>query len=94
MADLKEAVSEAMKYIADIYSPEELIEPMLEEVQLTEDGNYWLITIGFSYPKFTEYPLQESFQDNIMGERYQRIYKVIKVRVMDGKPIAMLIRKL
>lgn len=94
MADLKQAVSAATKYIEDIYSPEELIEPMLEEVQLSEDGNYWLITIGFSHPKFTEYPLQESFRDAIMGEKYQRVYKSIKIRIDDGKPMGMLIRQL
>ena len=94
MVDLKQAVSAATKYIEDVYSPEEIIDPMLEEVQLSEDENYWLITIGFSYPKFTEYPLQKSFQDTILGEKYQRVYKAIKVRVDDGKPVAMLIRQL
>lgn len=94
MADLKQAVAAAMEYIKGVYAPEELIDSMLEEVQMSDDGKYWLITIGFSHPKFTVYPLQELFQDKLMGEKYQRIYKVIQVRVDDGQPVAMLIRKL
>lgn len=94
MIGLKQAVTIAMKYIQDAYAPEKLIEPMLEEVQLSEDENYWLITVGFSYPKFTEYAEQDRYRDMIMGEEYQRVYKVIKVRASDGEPVAMLIRQI
>lgn len=48
--DVKQAVSSAKTYIADLYADEDLRNLGLEEVELDSLTNEWIVTIGFSRP--------------------------------------------
>lgn len=89
MIDVKNAANAATSYLKDIYGTADIGDLMLEEVELSENEQHWLITIGLSRPKLQKSLIQEVLNS---GER-ERIYKVIKVRAMDGKPLSMKIRE-
>ena len=48
MLDVKEAAQKASEYFAALYSDQGVSKEQLEEVELTDDGKCWLITL--SYP--------------------------------------------
>ncbi len=87
MIEIKEAVSVAKKFMKDLYDPLQnaLDELVLEEIDQTEDGKYWLITLGFSREK----PIISMLSPTIQVER---VYKTVKVDKGSGEPVAMQIR--
>ena len=48
--DVKEAVRLAKEFAKGIYASEKISQLGLEAVERTEDGKYWLVTLGFSRP--------------------------------------------
>jgi hypothetical protein len=84
MLNVKEAVSSATKALQDFFAGKELLNLELEEVELTEDGKSWLITLGFDR-------LVETL--SIPMTRLERKYKIFKVDGVTGKVTAMKIRK-
>jgi len=48
MLDVKEAARRASEYFAGLYDDTKIDDVQLEEVELSEDGKHWLITL--SYP--------------------------------------------
>ena len=47
MIDIKEAVKKAHEYITNIYPGDNFKNLYLEEVELSEDEKFWLVTFGF-----------------------------------------------
>jgi len=84
MIDVKEAVSSATKALRDFLAGKEFVNLELEEVELTDDGKSWLITLGFDR-------LVETL--SIPMTRLERKYKIFKVDGVTGKVTAMKIRK-
>jgi hypothetical protein len=92
MIEMKEAVKNAMAFALELYDKEKLDDFLLEEVELSEDEKYWLITIGFNLGKTqTRNPLVGITE---MTSRPVRSYKLIKVDADTGKPLSMKIRKI
>lgn len=52
MLDVKEAVGKAFEYFATLYPGFSSVQ--LEEVELTEDADYWLITLSYPSPGLAE----------------------------------------
>ena len=48
MLDVKEAAKRASEYFAALYPPQSVSNVQLEEVELSDDGQYWLITSWLS----------------------------------------------
>ncbi|AAQ60209.1 MULTISPECIES: hypothetical protein [Chromobacterium] len=48
--NVKDAVSSAKRYIIDLLADENLSNVGLEEVELDQSTNQWIVTIGFSRP--------------------------------------------
>lgn len=48
MLDVKQAVEKASDYLVNAYWKETIVNAQLEEVELSEDQRYWLITLSFS----------------------------------------------
>lgn len=48
--DVREAVTKAKAYLAELYVDEKISNVGLEEVELDDQTNTWKITIGFSRP--------------------------------------------
>lgn len=94
MVDVKQAIRAARDYITEVYAPETPRGLQLEEVELTDDEGYWLVTFGFDTDREAEPidPVRErvlSVQGIKTPPRYVRDYKVIKIRADDGKPLSM-----
>jgi len=83
MIDVKKAVRNAMGFVKDLYESDTPADLMLEEVRISDDEKYWLITVGFS---------RKSWMAPLGGDERSRAYKVIKIDAETGKPIEMAIR--
>ncbi len=75
MIDVKTAVGKAKQYGAQIlgYNLKNLL---VEKVELSDDGEYWYVTLGWDLDQ--------------LG--IQRTYKLFKIRAADGEVISMKIR--
>ncbi len=82
--DVKKAVHAARGYLTDM-SPLiglEVKDIRLEEVELTDQQDFWLITLGFN----------RKVEDPIIPNQYERDYKLFKVNALTGAVEAMKIR--
>jgi hypothetical protein len=90
--DVKQAVTAASAYLSELFPKGELHDLALEEVELSDDGQYWYVTMGFN--RQLAIPRARPLR-GLDGGGYtnaERVYKLIKVRASDGKPISMKIR--
>lgn len=80
MLDVKEAAQKASEYFAALYADQGVSKVQLEEVELSDDGKYWMITLGYPVqgPLFTVPP--------------KRQYKVFKIDANTGEVKSMKIR--
>ena len=85
--DVKEAVKKATEYAVALYAPEQLNDLRLEEVELGDDG-FWYVTLGFSrQPPPNPNPLLRfPFPD------FRREYKVVKIDAQSGEVKALKMR--
>ncbi len=109
MIDVKQAVKNALEYVQSIIDVADLIDPRLEEVELSADERMWLITVSFIRKKTSSVPSLKSFTrkststhslasaiKQVTGnyDLSDREYKLIRVDAETGKPISMKIRQL
>ncbi len=101
MIDVKEAVQSARNYLMEMVdtggidlAPGSAIS--LEEVELSQDEKFWLVTFGFDTKRELEYVTNTwNLSPEVTARpKYYRDYKIIKVRAEDGKPVSMKIRTL
>jgi hypothetical protein len=88
MIEIKEAVKIAMDLVHDLYDPDSVNNPLLEEVILSQDEKNWAVTIGFDYGE-RQVPPPSSFPSESTPSRRNRIYKLILINIENGKPVAM-----
>lgn len=79
MIDVKEAVEKAHEYLRSLYG-EDAAGVQLEEVELTEDERYWIVTLSYSAP--TRLLLTVSTK-----------YKQFRIDAQTGRVSSMKIRK-
>ena len=97
--DVRKAVELARGYLIDVIV-EEVLPPIpgairLEEVEISEDGEFWLIT--FSYPdsligESDVDPAAETIR--VLTGRENRLYKIVKLRAGTGDMVSIKIRSL
>ncbi len=82
--DVKEAVQVAKAYVAELFDDENIRNVGLEEVDRSEDGNTWTITIDFSRP-WESYngPLasvmqsqSRSYKQVHIRDKYKRVFSI------------------
>ena len=91
--DVKEAVRKVVAYFSKLYP--KLVTGanlMLEEVEESEDGSYWLVTLGYDMQRHVS-PLPGNLKD-VFGPQVDRHYKVFKVDAKTGRIVSMKIRSL
>lgn len=97
MIDVKTAVNAAYEYIKSIQDMmgSSLGDLRLEEVELSDDKSFWLITLGFDIPKKAPKSQLENFIATSLTTPvlYEREYKLFKVNSQTGKVEAMKIRQ-
>jgi hypothetical protein len=91
MIDVKQAVKIAIEYVQQLYEPEQLRDLALEEVELSEDGTIWKVTLGFN-------GLYNEPANAFTALAYERMalstraYKVFHIRASDGAVLSMRMR--
>lgn len=92
MIEVREAVRLAIQEAQIFFEGSQLIDLSLEEVELTDDERYWLITLGYYVQNIN--PAQNKFALAIEGERkYIRKYKKFKIDANSGRFVSMKIRE-
>lgn len=97
--DVKTAVSAAIEYLRFLQDniSDELQNVRLEEVELSEDRNYWLVTLGYDVPVKHQTALEKIMTSPALSPgspTYKREYKVFKVNSENSQVEAMNIRVL
>lgn len=76
MIDVKQAVDIAFNNFRDFYSDDNLSQVLLEEVNLNDDRDLWLVTIGFERPQTGFGAIAQATQT--------RAYKTFKINAETG----------
>jgi hypothetical protein len=86
MVTVKEAVKNSVNFLNEM--DESLLNGdfLVEEVEKTENEDYWLITLSFLSEKKTG-----KIKFSILAERK---YKIFKVKTLNGEVVSMKIREL
>lgn len=97
---VKEAVKRAIEFVQTTYreTGDQIADLALEEVQSTDDGDWWHVTVGFFRQKDPRLePLLQQIQQPLKGlnERYEktRKYKVVQINRKTGEIRAMTMRE-
>src|SRR4051812_2774435 len=97
--NVKDAVRIAVEYVRDLFAAEQLIDLRLEEVELSEDGEYWFVTLGFSRAEVQKQhdPIESTVTGALMGvlrpQTLQREFKVVKIHARSGDVQSVKIRQ-
>jgi hypothetical protein len=83
----REAVRAASAYYRDITGSTQPV--TLEEIELTEDGRFWLVTLGMVVPALNTNPLA-----NLMIPQSEVSYKVFRIDARTGKVKSMKLREI
>ena len=86
MIDAKKAVRIALEYVQELYKPEEIPHLALEEVELSSDEGFWLVTVSFlkSAP--------QSAIEAMTGQHAASTYKILRIQAEGGQVHSMKIR--
>jgi hypothetical protein len=80
MVGVKEAVENAKTFIQDVVGSNEIRRLTLEEVELSEDGKDWLVTLGLA--------LNDPF-DLLSPEKPEKSVKLFRVNAASGQVLSM-----
>jgi len=93
MIDVKEAVRIASDYLVQLYDASQLHDVLLEEVALSEDEEYWYVTIGFTRNIPSTDPMKAMTETILNQKKYtSREYKVFQIDSATGQVRSMKIR--
>lgn len=95
--DVRQAVEKAMEYLRMLYAGEGIGNVLLEEVELSDDEQEWLVTLGFDRlvrDSFNPLDQMANPLGNILRPKTTREYKVFHVGADDGRVISMKLRPL
>jgi len=82
MINIKEASEKAIEHINLLYPNRNIGDILLEEAELSEDGQFWIITVSFQRPGATGGVGESVFTGN-------RSYKVFKLLAENGEVRSM-----
>lgn len=92
--DIKSAVRRAMEFVRGLYEGVELKDLALEEVRLSDDDQWWLVTIGFrSLGGYTEVQGRSATLFPMGGAsvvRLPRDLKLVKIDTRTGQAAPLL----
>jgi hypothetical protein len=99
MIEVKAAVGQAVAYLESItdlliQNGEQIQDLRLEETELSEDGKYWFITLGYDRPLPAHRDPLSILSGVGENRRYQREYRIFKIESDSGVVKSMKIREL
>ncbi len=87
--DLNSAVKTALKFFRDSFGVEKLSDVQLEEIELSDDRKFWLITVGYDNPTAVD----ASRGKLVLPARVPiRKYKIVRISTATGQPVSIKIR--
>ena len=93
--DIKEAVRRAKDFAPTLFESEKISKLGLEAVERSEDGRFWLVTLGFVRPHLKK-ATQESRSRSPLDEVFpppkaqrDREYKVFRVDAESGEVVSV-----
>ena len=89
MIDVRDAVKTALAYLDGLFGEDSVFDARLEEVELSDDGMYWLVTVSFLRKR----PATPGFLPAVVGG-YERDYKIVTVDSANGNVKSVKIRQL
>lgn len=92
MVGIKTAVKAAVDFLSGLYEGQGIRDVRLEEIQLSEENDCWLVTLSFQQLVPSTNPLAGVLQ-NVMPPQYERVYKVVAVDARTGDPKSLKIRQ-
>ncbi len=88
MVQVQDAVKTSLEMLGQVFPVGEVREPRLEEVTLSDDEQYWLVTISFSNPDYDAERSESASDVNSLLLQLRppkrRVAKTIKLRAEDG----------
>jgi len=93
--DIKEAVRRAKEFAPTLFESEKISKLGLEAVERSEDGRYWLVTLGFVRPHLKlasrEVPSRSPLDEIFPPPEAQRgrEYKVFRVDAESGEVVGV-----
>ena len=91
MVDIKEAMNTARNKIKEVYG-QEPTNFQVEEIEQSEDGKCWVITVGFNESPPMN-PQNELQRLSFLLRPPVRVYRVIKINLESGDFISMKMRE-
>lgn len=91
MLTVKEAVQAAQNWVRDLYTEADIKGLCLEEVEFSETGGYWRITLGWVEPAARQSGVAAAIQGDIHA--LPRVYKTLEVDAETGAVRSMKIRE-
>lgn len=92
MISFKEAAKKAYQFIREVPGYEDKGEILVEEVEKSEDGYYWLITLGYLVP--TKYGSPSALSLFTTSPEFKKEYKRFKINIETGEVESMTLRTL
>jgi hypothetical protein len=99
MVNEQQAIKSAMEYLVSVYAPYPLEGLALEEIEMDQSGQWWLVTLGFWEHKprsLLDKALAEATVGVVLkvpSAEVSRVYKVVKVAAASGKAVSMKMRE-
>ncbi len=95
MLDVRKAAQIANEYLVDLYGSHSISYALLEEIELDEEKNVWLITLSYIH-QFDDEQIHKRgsllFRPNPEEERFRK-YKIFRIDTEEGKVLSMKIRR-
>lgn len=85
--DVREAITVAKTYVAEVFADERAQNVGLEEVEYDEAARAWNVTIGFSRP--WDFPVTLSGIVSANRNPIRRTYKTVRISDEDGKIVSV-----
>ena len=87
--DVREAITLAKAYVAEVFADERAQNVGLEEVEYDDHGDAWNVTIGFSRP--WDFPMTLGVASAFSTSRnaIRRTYKTVRISDQDGKILSV-----
>ena len=89
--NVHEAVRAAVDFFEETFAHEKTSHLQLEEIELSEDGRFWLVTVGYDDPVALEDDLIKA--SALLRRRPLRKYKIVRVDAQTGRAVAVKIRQ-
>jgi hypothetical protein len=85
----KQSVEAAKQFAQEVLSDKEFLHPRLEAVELSNDHDYWLVTISYLVADEDPEDLAREMVEDYAHYHGVRQYKTLYVRTSDGKVLRM-----